>query len=334
MVSKPVPAPPTTTSAKYLQHHRLHPAFAANYQLGDELGSGGFGFVVSARHRSTGREVAVKFILRDKVPDHAWVQTNQGVLPMEIYVLQQAQHPNIIECLDHYQDERFCYLVMELHGTQWGPSTTLPPHSPALSHTLSEDSWNDEDDEEYVPPPMPTGRRTSCDLFECIERHHHFEESLAKYIFKQIVDCVAHLDRLGICHRDLKDENIVIDDQFKVKLIDFGSSVLLPRHYGHQNKTFLFEKFYGTVSFASPEILMGQLYRAEPADVWSLGALLYTLLFGEVPFPDPRAAMAGAWMPPKRQVSPSCMHLIACLLERNPDHRLTIHQILMHPWLA
>lgn len=215
-----------TTSAKYLHNYCLHPDFAAKYTLGDELGSGGFGFVVSAHHRATGREVAVKFILRDKVPAHAWVRTDQGILPMEIYVLQQAKnHPNIIQCLDHYQDERFCYLVMELHGTQWGATTatntttttttTSPPQSPALSHTLSEDSWDDDEDD-YVPPPPPTGRRTSCDLFECIERHHHFDEGLAKYIFKQIVDCVAHLDRLGICHRDLKDENIVIDDQFKV----------------------------------------------------------------------------------------------------------------------
>jgi serine/threonine protein kinase len=62
-------------------------------------------------------------------------------------------------------------------------------------------------------------RRTSCDLFECIERHHYFEEPLAKMIFKQIASCVAHLDLLGVCHRDIKDENIVIDDQFQVIII-------------------------------------------------------------------------------------------------------------------
>ncbi|ORZ12405.1 kinase-like domain-containing protein [Absidia repens] len=327
-------------------HHRLPTAFLEKYSLGDELGSGGFGFVLSAMHRASGIEVAVKFILREKVPSHAWVQTEQGqVLPMEIYVLKTTQHPSIIGYLDDYQDERFCYLVMELHGTQWeSPASvsttttaalpTTPPHSPALSQTLSEDSWDDNDDDIFSttsPAPAPA-RRTSCDLFECIERHHNFEESVAKMIFKQIVDCVAHLDHLGICHRDIKDENFVIDHQFKVKMIDFGSSVLLPRHYGHTNKTYLFEKFYGTVSFASPEILMGQRYRAEPAEIWSLGVLLYTLLFGEVPFSGPHAAVAGQCVPPKLKVSSKCLHLLSCLLDPHPDRRPTIHQVLMHPW--
>lgn len=219
-----LPSPPTTpqpkteltTSAKHLMHHALHPDFVAKYSLGEELGSGGFGFVLSARDRQTGREVAVKFIFREKVPYHAWVRTEQGVLPMEIYVLKHVNHPSIIGFLDNYEDDRFCYLVMELHGTQWGPTNGL--RSPALSQTLSEDSWTTTDDD-YTPPPPPPSfarRRTSCDLFECIERHHNFDEPLARQIFKQIVECVAHLDTLGICHRDIKDENIVIDDQYRV----------------------------------------------------------------------------------------------------------------------
>ncbi|KAI8077741.1 kinase-like domain-containing protein [Halteromyces radiatus] len=326
-----------TTSAKHLMHHRLHPDFVAKYSLGEELGSGGFGFVLSAYERQTGREVAVKFIFREKVPYHCWVRTDQGVLPMEIYVLKNVHHPNIIQFLDNYEDEKFCYLVMELHGTQWGPPppTMTSPRSPALSQTSSEDSWNSSLDSPLYEEEDVSRftRRTSCDLFECIERHHNFEEPLAKMIFKQIVECVAHLDKLGICHRDIKDENIVIDHEFKVKLIDFGSSVILPRHYGQANKTYLFEKFYGTVSFASPEILMAKLYRAEPAEIWSLGVLLYTILFGEVPFADPRAAIAGQFAQPKIKVSSKCLHLISCLLERNPDHRPTIHQVLMHPWL-
>jgi serine/threonine protein kinase len=205
-----------TTSAKHLMHHALHPDFVAKYSLGEELGSGGFGFVLSARSRETGMEVAVKFIFREKVPYHAWVRTEQGVLPMEIYVLKHVNHPSIIGFLDNYQDDRFCYLVMELHGTQWGVNNGL--RSPALSQTLSEDSWTTTDDEYSPPPPSFGRRRTSCDLFECIERHHNFDEPMAKQIFRQIVECVAHLDTLGICHRDIKDENIVIDDQYKVGL--------------------------------------------------------------------------------------------------------------------
>ena len=59
-------------------------------------------------------------------------------------------------------------------------------------------------------------RRASCDLFECIEQHSRFDAETAKYVFRQIVDVVAALGALGICHRDIKDENIVISSDLKV----------------------------------------------------------------------------------------------------------------------
>lgn len=117
----------------------------------------------------------------------------------------------------------------------------------------------------------------------------------------------------------------------QVKLIDFGSSVILPRHYG-QNKTYYFNKFYGTVSFASPEILMCKPYRAEPAEIWALGVLMYTILFGEVPFTSPSMAIAGRFATPKIKVSSKCMHLLSFMLQRNPEKRPSIHQVLTHPW--
>lgn len=59
-------------------------------------------------------------------------------------------------------------------------------------------------------------RRTSCDLFECIEQHSRFSEPVARYIFKQVVEVVYALERMGICHRDLKDENIVVSLDYQV----------------------------------------------------------------------------------------------------------------------
>ncbi|GAA5811961.1 hypothetical protein MFLAVUS_005408 [Mucor flavus] len=326
-VQQQQPKQELTVSAKLLMHHTLNTDFTSKYVLGQELGSGGFGFVVAAHERSTGIERAVKFIIRKKVPSNAWVNDpKMGPIPMEIYTLKHVRHENIIHYCDSYQDETYFYLVMELHGTQWVPPSNYPMHSP----DLSQNSQSTIDEDELVEPPQRQFvRRTSCDLFECIEQHKHFKESLAKKIFKQIADCVAYLECVGVCHRDIKDENIVIDQDYKVKLIDFGSSVILPRHSSKK----LFTRFYGTLSFASPEILLSNPYRAEPAEIWSLGVLLFTLLFGEIPFPDSKSAIEGRILKPKINVSNQCKHLISSLLEKNPDNRPTIHQVLTHPWL-
>ncbi|KAG1377510.1 hypothetical protein G6F61_006671 [Rhizopus arrhizus] len=320
------PSKVNTISARHLTHHSLHPAFSEKYAVGQELGSGGFGFVVSAYERQTGIERAVKFIVRKKVPKSAWVEdVEMGLVPVEIHVLRRVRHENIIQFCDVYQDSVYFYLVMELHGSQWvaRPSTPIS-RSPALSQD-SQSTISSDEEEEMLSRPF--ARRASCDLFECIEQHKHLDEPRAKDIFRQIVHCVAYLDRLGICHRDIKDENVVIDQDYKVKFIDFGSAVVLDRK---RNKRFV--RFYGTVSSAPPEILLNQPYRPEPADMWSLGVLLYTLLFGEVPFPDSESAISGPIMRPRIKVSVECKHLIVSLLEKDPQHRPTIHQVLTHPW--
>ncbi|KAI7823057.1 kinase-like domain-containing protein [Gamsiella multidivaricata] len=325
-----------TVSARQLQNHVLQPEFLSEYVLGDELGSGGFGFVVSATRMSDYKEVAVKFIFRDKVPVHGWAKDPElGVIPMEIYVLRNVQHSNIIGFLNAYQDPKFFYLVMELHGTPWSAnnpllnknntsSTSTSSSSISLSHSSSEN-------ELYMEPPKPSllVRRTSCDLFECIEHHSKFSESQARIIFKQIVECVEYLNSRGICHRDIKDENVVIDNDFKVKLIDFGSAVIIPRPHGK-----LFDRFYGTINYASPEILKGEKYRAESAEIWSLGILLYTILYGEVPFNDPLQAISGPYISPRVQSSPECLHLLNWMLAKSPERRATIEDVVDHPWIA
>ncbi|KAF9929349.1 hypothetical protein BGZ67_006385 [Mortierella alpina] len=371
-----------TLSARQLQHHALQPEFLAAYTLGDELGSGGFGFVVSATRNSDHKEVAVKFIFRDKVPVHGWAKDPElGVIPMEIYVLRNVQHRNIIGFLNVYQDVKFFYLVMELHGTPWSASNPLLsknnnsnanaknnnnttmveamasatlnqrgmvgsnsttsssntsssslsfPMSASTSSSSSSLSHSGSENDLFEPPkPALLVRRTSCDLFECIEHHSKFSESQARMIFRQIVECVDYLNSRGICHRDIKDENIVIDNDFTVKLIDFGSAVIIPRPQGK-----LFDRFYGTINYASPEILKGEKYRAESAEIWSLGILLYTILYGEVPFNDPVQAISGPYISPRVRSSNECLHLLNWMLAKTPDRRATIEDVVNHPWLA
>ena len=102
-------------SARFHSEHILNPHFVRNYALEDELGAGGYGFVMTARHRVEGHEVAVKFIIKDKVPDHAWWEDDVfGRVPTEVMLLSLVNHENIVKCLDLFEDEVYFYLVSDL----------------------------------------------------------------------------------------------------------------------------------------------------------------------------------------------------------------------------
>ena len=101
-----------TYSPRFPADHTLNPYFVRGYQLGDELGAGGYGFVMTARHRTEGFEVAVKFIIKDKVPDHAWWDDEMlGRVPTEVMVMSLISHDNIVKCLDLFEDDLYFYLV-------------------------------------------------------------------------------------------------------------------------------------------------------------------------------------------------------------------------------
>ena len=99
-------------SPRFPEGHRLLEVFVQNYLLGDELGSGGYGFVMTAIDRRENVEVAVKFIVKEKVPEQAWVENDTyGRIPIEVLVLHLIEHENIVKCLEFFEDDLFFYLV-------------------------------------------------------------------------------------------------------------------------------------------------------------------------------------------------------------------------------
>ncbi|KAJ3085027.1 hypothetical protein HK102_000389 [Quaeritorhiza haematococci] len=335
------------TAEKHFSKHCIHPAFQAKYILGEELGSGGFGFVCRATRRCDYRDVAVKFVYRNKVPNVGWARDPEfGIVPMEIYFIHQLQHDNIIRFIDYYEDHQFFYLITELHGTPWNsekPAAPLPNATSLVSESPLSSSPNSiigQSDDASLPPlstspaspppspqiPVPSlQRRNSFDLFECIEQHEHFSEQQALHVFRQVASAVLYLHKLGIVHRDIKDENILIDDKFHVKLIDFGSAAF--------SEGKLFDRFLGTIQYASPEILRGEKYRGPEADIWALGCCLYIMLNGEVPFDNPAHALHSPFTPPKYKLTPECVDLLAWMLDKRPASRATIFDIWRHPWM-
>lgn len=80
-----------------------------------------------------------------------------------------------------------------------------------------------------------------------------------------------------IAHRDIKLENVLLDENKNVKIIDFGFSTCIPIHRKVR-------MFCGTPSYMSPQIVSKVEYAGPPADIWAAGVLLYALLNGCFPF--------------------------------------------------
>jgi len=111
----PIPCDPldaTVYSHWFPTGHQLNEQFTRSYILREEIGNGGYGFVMVASRRGSPVDVAVKFIIRKKVPSHGWVQDSKlGRHPTEIWLLSRIQHPNIADFLEYFEDDVYYYLV-------------------------------------------------------------------------------------------------------------------------------------------------------------------------------------------------------------------------------
>jgi serine/threonine protein kinase len=206
-------------------------------------------------------------------------------------------------------DDNHCYLVTTLHGCPWAHND-LPP-SP-----VSDNGFPDSYTSQHA-----------TDLYECIERRGSFPENQARYIFNQILDAVSHLHSLNLVHRDIKDENILIDQDYQIKLIDFGAvSTFDPSKDTH------FNSFFGTLQYAAPEILSNSPYSGPKAEIWSLGCCLYIMLTGNIPFTNTEHASSLPFTTPSISLSSSCLHLLHGMLHKDPKKRASLDDVMMHPW--
>jgi BR serine/threonine kinase len=108
------------------------------------------------------------------------------------------------------------------------------------------------------------------ELFDYLMSQTVFQEDLALTFFRQIVYGVEYLHSLGICHRDLKSENVLLDSNYQVKISDFGLSKWIPEGTATEQ--------CGSAHYMAPEVVAGGEYDPRRADIWSLGVILYTFV--------------------------------------------------------
>ena len=166
------------------------------------------------------------------------------------------------------------------------------------------------------------------DLFDFITEKRYLEESLARNFFRQIVTTVLACHSKGVIHRDIKDENILVDlITGKLKLIDFGSGAFL------KEEGELYTDFDGTRVYAPPEWILSGQYHGDSATVWSLGILLYDMVCGDIPW-EKDTDIIGASLVFSRPLTEQCKDLINSCLARSQENRISINNILQHPWLG
>ena len=115
------------------------------------------------------------------------------------------------------------------------------------------------------------------DLLSYVRKRRKLNENVAKYLFKQIIEGIGYIHSKNIVHRDIKLDNILLDNKGHIKIADFGVG-----KYAKPGVT-LYDQC-GTPAYIAPEILEEEGYEGGTVDLWSAGVVLYAILYGNVPF--------------------------------------------------
>eukprot|EP00538_Stauroneis_constricta_P009020 CAMPEP_0119560960 /NCGR_PEP_ID=MMETSP1352-20130426/16272_1 /TAXON_ID=265584 /ORGANISM="Stauroneis constricta, Strain CCMP1120" /LENGTH=382 /DNA_ID=CAMNT_0007609047 /DNA_START=429 /DNA_END=1574 /DNA_ORIENTATION=+ len=208
-------------------------------------------------------------------------------------------------------------------------------------------------DEEYLLLFMPFC--SSGDLFGFVQQAGRFPEPMARYWFKQILQGLAHLQRMGVCHRDMSLENILVDEYTTSVVIDLGMCLRVPYDSGSGDVSDVSDGGLrrlmtplipcGKPNYISPEVLQSEEpFDGFAIDLWATGVILFIMLVGLPPWEfaraeDPRyrmvtkgklAHMLNSW---QRPISPLAADLLQKMLMEDPRQRLSLTEVKDHPWI-
>jgi serum/glucocorticoid-regulated kinase 2 len=175
------------------------------------------------------------------------------------------------------------------------------------------------------------------ELFQHLRRQKRFSEAQAKFYAACITLGLGHLHNKNYIYRDLKLENLLLDENGYAVLTDFG----LAKFINTEDKA---KTFCGTPEYIAPEVILGKGHN-RPADWWTLGILIYEMLYGLPPFYTKdtremykRIVREPFAFKPSPVVSEEAKDLISKLLDKNQTTRLGSKSdsldILAHPWFA
>ena len=258
-----------------------------DFNLVKELGVGSFGRVVLVQHKVTQAQYAIKAIDKRNTTN---IQ-EKPYFRREIEIMYRIHHPNVVKLFGHFEDNTYCYFIMEY--IQGGNIYS------------------------YVPK---NGIRT-------------ISTQQVASIIKDVISATYFLHNMvpPIIHRDIKPENVLLASGMQAKLTDFGWSNYMQGDYKRTTVC-------GTPIYLAPEMI-NNTGHDEKVDIWCIGVLLFELMTGVQPWrgTDVNTVKMNIvrlkinW---PKNMDRKAGDLISRILRYNPEERISLESMLMHPFFT
>ncbi len=164
-----------------------------------------------------------------------------------------------------------------------------------------------------------------------------FTAEVSRFYFRQMVNAVTHMHHNGVAHRDLRLENILLDNEGNIKVCDFGHAQLFDSAAGFDAYS---GQTVGSTFFQTPEQVARRVCSGRAVDMWCLGVVLHCLLLHRRPFVEHGAsqlahlhAISNVTLDLPDDMDPGARDLVLWLLSKDPGDRPTIAMVAHHPWL-
>ncbi|CAD8115080.1 unnamed protein product [Paramecium sonneborni] len=283
------------------------------YTVIESLGQGAFGKVKKAQNFK-GDIFAIKIANKKKLKKKLLSKSNAyTMLEREIAIMKKISHVNVVQLFEVIDDPKQdkLYLVMEFMGKGSILSKGFFKKNQKTSNIL------DEIDEKNI--------------------NYKLNEEQCRHYFSDFIKGLDYLHEcVNVIHRDIKPENLLVNSQDQLKIADFGVS-----HIMEDGQDGRISNQTGTQAYLAPEVFKGQNFDGKPVDIWAGGVTLYQMVYGRLPFPSQKSLELRQQIlednPPYPQPTgfhPSILKLLQGMLEKNPEKRYKIDQIILDDWLT
>lgn len=277
-------------------------ASIGDYVVTSKLGSGSFAVVYKGYHKVTKVPVAIKAMSLHKLNSKLLAN-----LEMEIAIMRQIDHPNIVKLYEIKKTEKHMYLMLE--------------------YCAGGDLQQYMRRQQKAAPGLSASQEKRMDMLP---------EPVAQHFLRELAKGMKCLWQHNLIHRDLKPQNLLLVE-------DSATSVLKIADFGfarHLATTSLAETLCGSPLYMAPEILKFQKYDAK-ADLWSVGTILYEMVVGKPPYGGSNHVQLLANIerhdlrfPPQIVISSPCKQLLMGLLHRRPVTRMGFDEFFHHEYVG